>query len=149
LEFFIETPYFSIRLSSYFNSDSPPMTLQSVHGFRRYPNLVAELAQINRPDQVWCCDITYVILATGEIVYLAIVLPKVPAGDVFTRCIRGWELSQDITHELTVSALKRALKRYVPDIHHSDQGVQLVARMGYMRHRATPSCSRRTRCRSA
>jgi transposase InsO family protein len=80
--------------------------------------LVADLAQIDRPDQVWCCDITYIVLATGEIVYLAIVL------DVFTRCIRGWELSQDITHELTVSALTRALKRNIPDIHHSDQGVQ-------------------------
>jgi len=93
-------------------------TTDSAHGFRRYPNLVADLAQIDRPDQVWCCDITYIVLATGEIVYLAIVL------DVFTRCIRGWELSQDITHELTVSALTRALKRNIPDIHHSDQGVQ-------------------------
>jgi len=44
--------------------------------------------------------------------------------DVFTRCIRGWELGRDLSHDLTVNALKRALRRGVPEIHHSDQGVQ-------------------------
>jgi transposase InsO family protein len=93
-------------------------TTDSAHGFRRYPNLVRDLATIDHPNQVWCSDITYIVLATGEVVFLAIVL------DVFTRRIRGWELGRDLTHELTVNALRRALKRGVPEIHHSDQGVQ-------------------------
>ncbi len=96
----------------------PAITTDSAHGYRRYPNLVRELVQIDHPDQVWCCDITYVVLATGEVVFLAIVL------DVFTRGIRGWELSRDLTHDLTVTALQRALKRGTPELHHSDQGVQ-------------------------
>jgi transposase InsO family protein len=58
-------------------------TTDTAHGFPRYPNLVRALAHIDHPDQVWCCDITYIALATGEVVFLAIVL------DVFTRCIRG------------------------------------------------------------
>jgi len=89
----------------------------SDHAFKRYPNLVRELA-IERPNQVWVCDITYIVLSTGEIVYLAIVM------DVFTRTIRGWALGTDLTHHLTVEALKRALRRGVCDIHHTDQGVQ-------------------------
>jgi putative transposase len=93
------------------------VTTDSRHGFRRYPNLVLGLA-IERPNQVWVCDLTYVILSTGEVVYLAIVL------DVFTRCIRGWALGSDVTHTLTVQALQRAFRHGVCEIHHSDQGVQ-------------------------
>ena len=47
-------------------------TTDSDHAFKRYPNLVRELV-IERPNQVWVCDITYIVLSTGEIVYLAIV----------------------------------------------------------------------------
>jgi transposase InsO family protein len=93
-------------------------TTDSAHGFPRYPNLVRALAHIDHPDQVWCCDITYIVLATGEVAFLASVL------DVFTRGIRGWALGRDLTRDLTVNALRRALKRCTPEIHHSDQGVQ-------------------------
>ena len=93
------------------------VTTDSRHGFRRHPNLVLGLT-VERPNQVWCCDLTYVILSSGEVVYLAIVL------DVFTRCIRGWALGTDLTHALTMQALKRALRHGVCEIHHSDQGVQ-------------------------
>lgn len=92
-------------------------TTNSVHGFKRYPNLVLELT-VTHPDQVWVCDIAAVLLADGHEVYLAIVL------DVFTRAIRGWELARDLTHALTLAALRRALAHGVPEIHHSDQGVQ-------------------------
>lgn len=94
------------------------LTTDSSHSFRRYPNLVRDWSVVDHPDQVWVCDITYIILATGEIVYLAIVL------DVFTRMICGWELGTDLTHSLVVNALMRALKRRVCEIHHSDQGIQ-------------------------
>ena len=47
--------------------------------------------------------------------------------DVFTRSIRGWELSRSLDQHLTLNALRRALADYVPLIHHSDQGVQYAA----------------------
>jgi putative transposase len=93
------------------------VTTDSRHGFRRYPNLVLGL-RVERPNQIWCCDLTYIVLATGEVVYLAIVL------DVYTRCIRGWALGSDLSHDLTIQALKRALRHGACEIHHSDQGVQ-------------------------
>jgi putative transposase len=93
-------------------------TTDSSHGFPRYPNLLRELQHIEHPNHVWACDITYIRLADGSFVYLAIVL------DVFTRMIRGWALRSDMTHLLCLEALERALKRATPDIHHSDQGVQ-------------------------
>jgi putative transposase len=94
-------------------------TTNSDHPFPRYPNLVAGLAVV-RPDQVWVADITYVRVRV-EFVYLAAVL------DVFTRCIRGWELSRSLDQDLTLSALGRALRRGRPEVHHSDQGVQYAA----------------------
>jgi transposase InsO family protein len=94
-------------------------TTNSEHPFPRYPNLVSGLA-ITFPDQVWVSDITYVHLHS-EFVYLAVVM------DVFTRSIRGWFLSRQLDQELTLMALRRALQDRVPQIHHSDQGVQYAA----------------------
>lgn len=94
-------------------------TTNSDHPFPRYPNLVADLV-VTRPDQVWVADITYVRVRV-EFVYLAAVM------DVFTRCVRGWELGRSLDQGLTLAALGRALKRGRPEIHHSDQGVQYAA----------------------
>ena len=47
--------------------------------------------------------------------------------DVFTRCIRGWEVSRSLDQGLTLGALHRALRRGRPEVHHSDQGVQYAA----------------------
>ena len=95
-------------------------TTQSNHGYGRYPNLVSELV-IDHPEQVWVADITYIRLAQ-EFVYLAVVM------DVFTRNIRGWHLSRSMEVSLTITALKKGLEGYRPEIHHSDQGVQYAAR---------------------
>ena len=94
-------------------------TTNSEHAFPRYPNLVQDL-EIERPDQVWVADITYIHLKT-EFVYLAVIM------DVYPRCIRGWYLSRDLDQNLTVTALKRALAHRAPKIHHSDQGIQYAA----------------------
>lgn len=92
-------------------------TTNSRHGYPRYPNLVRDLA-IVRPDQVWVSDMTYVRLAR-EFIYLAVIMV------VFTRGIRGWQLSRSLEEALTFTVLKRALALYgSPEIHHSDQGVQ-------------------------
>jgi transposase InsO family protein len=95
-------------------------TTDSRHAFPRYPNLVASL-KVTRPDQVWVADITYVKLRE-EFVYLAVLI------DVFTRRVRGWELECSLDQELTLAALRRAMRRgRRPEVHHSDQGVQYAA----------------------
>lgn len=94
-------------------------TTNSQHHFRRFPNLVKDLT-IEFPDQVWVSDITYICLKHG-FVYLAVIM------DVFTRSIRGWHLSRNLDRELTLSALKKALEKGRPEIHHSDQGLQYAA----------------------
>lgn len=94
-------------------------TTDSQHPYPRYPNRVKDL-EITYPDQVWVSDVTYIRLHE-EFVYLAIIM------DVFTRAIRGWCLSRNLDQSLTLTALKAALNKSCPDIHHSDQGVQYAA----------------------
>lgn len=94
-------------------------TTNSRHAYPRYKNLVKDLI-IGYPDQVWVADITYIRLGNG-FVYLAIVL------DVFTRTIRGWNMSLSLDQELSLAALRMALLERVPQMHHSDQGVQYAA----------------------
>ena len=94
-------------------------TTNSNHDYPRYPNLVKDL-EITRPDQVWVADITYIRLRR-EFVYLAVLM------DVFTRSIRGWHLSRNLDQGLTLAALERALVVAVPQLHHSDQGLQYAA----------------------
>ena len=65
-------------------------------------------------------DITYVRLKQ-RFVYVALLM------DVFTRMIRGWKLSQHLTQTLTLEPLEQALAARVPEIHHSDQGVQYLS----------------------
>jgi putative transposase len=101
-------------------------TTNSVHPYPRYPNLVAGLA-ITQPDAVWVADITYVRLQR-DFVYLAVLM------DVYTRAIRGWELSRQLDQALTLTALERAITAgHQPAIHHSDQGVQYAA-TAYVAH---------------
>ncbi len=94
-------------------------TTNSQHPYPRYPNLVMDLS-IDHPEQVWVCDLTYVRLGNG-FVYLAVIM------DVFTRSIRGWNLSRNLDTELTLIALQNALRLCLPEMHHSDQGVQYAA----------------------
>lgn len=94
-------------------------TTNSCHDFPRHPNRVLNLT-IDHPEQVWVGDITYIRLQQ-EFIYLAVLM------DVFTRSIRGWHLSRSIDQQLTLTALRQALQKGCPKIHHSDQGVQYAA----------------------
>lgn len=94
-------------------------TTDSNHPYPRYPNLVDKL-KVTYPDQVWVADITYIRLKK-DFVYLAVLM------DVFTRSIRGWHLDLSLEQSLTQEALCKALEKHVPEIHHSDQGVQYAA----------------------
>ena len=81
-----------------------------------------ENVEVSRCDQVWVGDITYVRLK-ARFVYVCLLM------DVFTRMIRGWQVSQHLTQPLTLKPLQQALRRSVPEIHHSDQGVQYLSRV--------------------
>jgi putative transposase len=99
-------------------------TTFSQHGLRRYPNLIKGM-EPEGPNHIWCGDITYIRLRS-QFLYLAVLM------DIFTRAIRGWHLSHNLTEELVSIALQRALAAHpAPLIHHSDQGVQYAAH-GYI-----------------
>jgi putative transposase len=99
--------------------EKKPRTTDSGHAYPRYPNLVEDL-KVTHPDQVWVADITYIRLRK-EFIYLSVLM------DVYTRCIRGWNLGRGLDQELTLTALRRAYEHGRPEIHHSDQGVQYAA----------------------
>jgi len=82
-----------------------------------YPYLLRDLL-IDRPNQVWCSDITYVPIR-GGFVYLTAVM------DWYSRYVLSWEVSITMDDSFCVSALDRALRRYQkPEIFNTDQGSQ-------------------------
>jgi putative transposase len=94
-------------------------TTDSAHRWPVYANLAARLVPTGI-NQLWVADITYVRLAC-EFVYLAVVL------DVFSRRVAGWALARTLEAQLTVAALRMALRQRQPApglVHHSDRGVQ-------------------------
>ena len=84
-----------------------------------YPYLLKDLL-INRPNQVWQVDITYIKMKYG-FVYLVCLI------DVFSRKIMGWALSTTLETESSQNALKNALKSHKPEIINSDQGCQFTS----------------------
>ena len=85
-----------------------------------YPYLLRGLV-IDRPNQVWCADITYIPLAKG-FVYLVAVM------DWFSRRVLAWRLSIGMETSFCVDALKDATDRYgQPEIFNTDQGVQFTS----------------------
>jgi len=84
-----------------------------------YPYLLRGL-KIDRPDQVWCTDITYIRLARG-FVYLTAVM------DWHSRYVLAWEVSVTMEEDFCVSALESALRRQGrPQIFNTDQGSQFT-----------------------
>ena len=94
-------------------------TTKSIDGVRPWVNRL-ENVEVSQCDQVWVGDITYVRLK-ARFVYVSLLM------DVFTRMIRGWQVSQHLTQPLTLKPLQQALCQSVPEIHHSDQGVQYLS----------------------
>ena len=102
-----------------------PKTTNSNHNLPRHDNLVKNKI-ITGINQVWVSDITYISIE-NEFAYLALIM------DLASRRIVGLELSRDMTIDLTITALNKAVKqRGVKNvkgcIHHSDHGVQYLAR---------------------
>ena len=88
---------------------------------RKYPYLLRELT-INRPNQVWCTDITYVPMPGGH-AYLCAVM------DWYSRKVLGWAVSNTMETGLCLEALENALSAtgHVPEIFNTDQGCQFTS----------------------
>jgi putative transposase len=141
-EVFTEHPYFgSRRLRDELAAQGHPqgrdhvrrlmrrMGLEAIYPKRRlsvkdpahrvYPYLLRGM-EIDRPDQVWCSDITYIRLR-GGFAYLVAVM------DWFSRYVLSWELSMVCDTALCRSALEAALCRSRPEIFNTDQGCQYTS----------------------
>lgn len=88
-------------------------------GHKVYPYLLRGL-RIERVNQVWSIDITYVRLSKGFVYLVAII-------DWFSRYVLSWELSVSLDTSFCISALEKALLKERPEIFNSDQGSQFTS----------------------
>lgn len=87
---------------------------------RTYPYLLRNL-KINRPNQVWSIDITYIGTPTGFVYMVAII-------DWYSRFIVGWSISNTLQTDFVVRTVEEAIKTYgKPEIINSDQGSQFTS----------------------
>jgi putative transposase len=97
-----------------------PNTSKPAAAHKVYPYLLNGLA-IERVNQVWCSDVTYIPMAHGFL-YLVVVI------DWVSRAVLAWRLSNTLGAEFCVEALEEALSRYGrPEIFNTDQGSQFTS----------------------
>ena len=100
-----------------------PRTTQQHPGDRIAPNLLNREFSAAFPNQKWVSDITYI--GTGEgWLYLAVVL------DLYSRCVVGWAMGEQMDTELVEGAWQMALFNRLPPaglLHHSDRGSQYTS----------------------
>ncbi|MBV8868919.1 MAG: IS3 family transposase [Acetobacteraceae bacterium] len=87
---------------------------------RVYPYLLRDVV-IDRPNQVWCADLTYIPMRRGFLYLVAIM-------DWATRKVLSWRVSNTMEVEFCIEALEEALQRFGrPDIFNTDQGSQFTS----------------------
>jgi putative transposase len=97
-----------------------PRTSKPGAGHRIYPYLLRDLA-IERPNQVWCADITYLPIDRGFLYLVAIM-------DWHSRAVLAWRVSNTMDVSFCVAALEEALARFnKPEIFNTDQGSQFTS----------------------
>lgn len=84
-----------------------------------YPYLLRDM-KIEKINQVWATDITYIKMARGFVYLVAII-------DWYSRYVLAWDLSVSMEVDFCVNALKEALERAKPEIFNSDQGSQFTS----------------------
>jgi len=98
----------------------PKKKLSKAHpGHKKYPYLLRDVV-IDRPDQAWCADITYIRLQQG-FVYLVVIM------DWHSRYVLAWDISITLDAVFCVRTLERALRISRPEIFNTDQGVQFTS----------------------
>ena len=99
------------------------ITTNSHHRFRKHQNQVLDL-QIQRPEQVWVSDITYIGKRDNPC-YLSLIT------DAYSKKIMGFNVSDNMNTQSSLIALKKAIKqrkdKELSLIHHSDRGLQYCA----------------------
>jgi len=96
-----------------------PKLSQPGEGHRIYPYLLRGTT-VERVNQVWSTDITYIRMAQGFLYLVAIM-------DCFSRFVLSWSPSLTMEVEFCIEALRRALRRGRPEIFNSDQGPQFTS----------------------
>ena len=145
-KYFLEHPYYGVeRMTTYLNMDLGynvnvkrvrrlynKMGLQTIYRAARttirnkaeyvYPYLLRNL-EIEKPNQVWQTDITYIPMAKGFMYLTAII-------DVYSRKIMGWSLSNSMTKEWCCDLVNETIEKHgVPEILNSDQGSQYTSNL--------------------
>jgi putative transposase len=119
-----------------------PNTSKPAAAHKIYPYLLGGLA-IERVNQVWCSDVTYIPMAKGFL-YLVVIM------DWVSRAVLAWRLSNTLRADFCVEALEEALCRYgPPEIFNTDQGSQFTSDdfTGTLkRHRVMISMDGKGRC---
>jgi len=97
-----------------------PKTSKPAAGHKVYPYRLRDLV-IDRPNQVWCCDVTFIPMARGFLYLMAVM-------DWFSRYVLSWRLSTSLHADFCVDALEEALDCYgKPKIFNTDQGSQFTS----------------------
>jgi len=96
-----------------------PKLSQPGQGHRIYPYLLRDV-RVERINQVWSADITYIRMTQGFLYLVAVM-------DWFSRFVLSWSLSLTMEVDFCVDALKRARRRGPPDIFNTDQGSQFTS----------------------
>ena len=97
-----------------------PNTSKPAKGHKTYPYLLGGL-RIDRPNQVWCADITYLPMRKGFLYLVAIM-------DWFTRKVLAWRISNTLEAEFCLEALNEAIHKFgPPEIMNTDQGSQFTS----------------------
>lgn len=97
-----------------------PRTTVSHPEHKKYPYLLRDI-EVDRPNQVWCSDITYIPMKKGFLYLVAVM-------DWHSRKVLSWQLSNSMDTEFCVKAVEEALAKYgKPDIFNTDQGSQFTS----------------------
>jgi len=98
----------------------PKPSLSKPHpGHKKYPYLLRGI-EINRRNQVWSTDITYLPMRNGFLYLTAVI-------DWYSRYVLAWRLSNSLDGIFCREVLKEALQRGTPDVFNTDQGVQYTS----------------------
>ncbi|WP_419182860.1 IS3 family transposase [Mameliella alba] len=142
-EQFLETPFFGVRqMTWHLRNDGQlvnekrirrlmrlmgltpiyqkPNTSRPTKGHKTYPYLLRGL-RVERPNQVWCSDITYLPMRRGFLYLVAIM-------DWHTRKVLSWRISNTLEADFCVEALNEAIHKFgPPEIMNTDQGSQFTS----------------------